>query len=66
MLSDIFYILRTGIPWRDLRAAFGPWNSVYTRFRRWTASGRHYWGQVEKRIRWAMAIPAIRSQAVLL
>ena len=39
MLSGIFYVLRTGVPWRDLPAAFGPWNSVYTRFRRWRASG---------------------------
>lgn len=39
MLSGIFYVLRTGIPWRDLPAAFGPWSSVYTRFRRWCASG---------------------------
>lgn len=39
MLSGIFYVLRTGIPWRDLPAPFGPWSSVYTRFRRWCASG---------------------------
>jgi transposase len=39
MVSAIFYILRTGIPWRDLPAHFGPWTSVYTRFRRWCAAG---------------------------
>jgi len=39
MLSAIFYVLRTGIPWRDLPAHFGPWSSVYTRFRRWCAIG---------------------------
>jgi transposase len=39
MVTGIWYILRTGIPWRDLPAGFGPWNSVYTRFRRWCASG---------------------------
>ena len=39
MVAAIFYVLRTGIPWRDLPAAFGPWSSVYTRFRRWCASG---------------------------
>lgn len=39
MVSGIFYVLRTAIPWRDLPAAFGPGSSVYTRFRRWCASG---------------------------
>jgi transposase len=39
MVTGMWYILRTGIPWRDLPAHFGPWSSVYTRFRRWCASG---------------------------
>jgi len=39
MVTGIWYVLRTGIPWRDLPARFGPWSSVYTRFRRWCASG---------------------------
>jgi len=38
IVSGIFYVLRTGVPWRDLPAAFGPWSSVYTRFRRWRRS----------------------------
>ncbi len=40
MVTAIFYVLRTGIPWRDLPPErFGPWSSVYTRFRRWCACG---------------------------
>ena len=39
MVTGIWYVLRTGVPWRDLPAEFGPWSSVYTRFRRWCASG---------------------------
>jgi transposase len=39
MLTAIFYVLRTGIPWRDLPEQFGPWSSVYARFRRWCAAG---------------------------
>ena len=39
MLTAIFYVLRTGVPWRDLPERFGPWSSVYTRFRRWCAAG---------------------------
>jgi transposase len=39
MVNGIYYILRTGVPWRDLPSQFGPWSSVYCRFRRWCASG---------------------------
>jgi transposase len=39
MFEAMFYVLRTGIPWRDLQEHFGPWGSVYTRFRRWCATG---------------------------
>jgi transposase len=28
-----------GAPWRDLPPLFGPWQSAYTSFRRWTQSG---------------------------
>ena len=35
----MLFILKTGIPWRDLPPEFGPWQSVYTRFSRWTSSG---------------------------
>jgi transposase len=31
--------MRTGAPWRDLPGVFGPWQSVYTAFRRWLRSG---------------------------
>ncbi len=31
--------LATGAPWRDLPERYGPWQSVYTRFRRWTRAG---------------------------
>lgn len=38
-LDGIFWILRTGAPWRDLPAEFGNWNSVWRQFRRWCESG---------------------------
>lgn len=38
-LNGIFWVLRTGAPWRDLPAAFGSWNSVYGRFNRWSKDG---------------------------
>lgn len=39
MVTAIWYVLRTGCPWRDVPAQFGPWSSVYTRWRRWCQSG---------------------------
>ena len=39
MLNGIIYWLNTGVPWRDLPERFGPWQSVYTRFNRWTKQG---------------------------
>jgi transposase/transposase-like protein len=40
MLDAIFYVLRSGCPWRMLPHDFPPWKSVYTTFRRWMADGR--------------------------
>lgn len=39
VLDGIFWISRTGAPWRDLPEEFGKWSSVYRQFRRWTLAG---------------------------
>ena len=39
VLNGIFWVLRTGSPWRDLPDAFGDWNSVFRRFSRWSHKG---------------------------
>jgi transposase len=31
---------RTGVPWRDLPDEFGPWQTVFNRFDRWSKNGR--------------------------
>jgi len=39
VLDAVFWIARTGAPWRDLPKEFGNWNSVWRQFRRWSQSG---------------------------
>ena len=39
VLNGIFYILRTGAPWRDLPARYGPRTTVYNRYARWARRG---------------------------
>ncbi len=39
ILNGILWKLATGAPWRDVPERYGPWQTVYTRFRRWTAAG---------------------------
>jgi transposase len=35
VLNGIFWVLRTGSPWRDLPERYGPYTTVYNRFNRW-------------------------------
>ena len=44
VLDGIFWIARTGSPWRDLPEEFGKWSSAYRQFRRWTLAG--LWEQI--------------------
>jgi len=38
-LEAVFWIARTGAPWRDLPSGFGNWNTIYRRFRDWARAG---------------------------
>jgi len=38
-LDGIFWVTRTGAPWRDLPKELGRWNTVYRQFLRWSRSG---------------------------
>ena len=39
MLNGIFWIVRSGAAWRDLPERYGPWQTVYKRFKEWSESG---------------------------
>lgn len=39
MLNGICWILCSGAKWRDLPERYGPWKTVYDRFRQWRDDG---------------------------
>ena len=39
VLNGIFWVLRSGAPWRDLPNSFGPYTTCYNRFVRWRRAG---------------------------
>ena len=44
VLNGIFWVLRSGAPWRDLPDSFGPYTTCYNRFVRWRRAG--VWGNI--------------------
>jgi transposase len=44
VLNGIFWVLRSGAPWRDLPATYGPRTTCYNRFVRWRRAG--VWDQI--------------------
>lgn len=39
VLNGIFWVLRSGSPWRDLPERYGPPTTIYNRFIRWRKAG---------------------------
>jgi Putative transposase of IS4/5 family (DUF4096) len=39
MVAAMLWVERTGCSWRALPGHFGPWQSVYSRYRRWRKAG---------------------------
>ncbi|MCS4054665.1 IS5 family transposase [Salinibacter ruber] len=37
--GGIFWVLRSGAPWRDLPERYGSWRAAHDRFRRWAEDG---------------------------
>src|SRR5215211_997535 len=49
ILNAIFYVLKSGCPWRLLPRDFPPWETVYCWFRRWRIDGT--WEQLNATLR---------------
>ena len=39
VLNGIFWVLRSGAPWRDMPERYGPYTTAYNRFSRWRKAG---------------------------
>ena len=39
MLNALLWMARSGAGWEDLPERYGPWKSVYSRFRKWRDDG---------------------------
>lgn len=71
LIDGIRWRIRTGSPWRDLPAEYGPWQTVYGLFRRWQRSG--VWAQIltalqaradaQGRIRWDVNVDSTSCRA---
>lgn len=48
MLNGIFWVLCSGAPWREIPDNYGPWSTVYQRYRDWRKQG--IFDQVLKRL----------------
>ena len=55
VLDGIFWVARTGSPWRDLPEEFGKWSSVYRQFRRWTLA--RLWEQIMEALNESGLVP---------
>jgi transposase len=48
LIDGIRWRVRTGAPWRDVPARYGPWQTVYGLFRRWQRDGT--WARILARL----------------
>jgi len=39
IVDAIFWVLRTGAPWRDIPEEYGPWGTVWDLFDKWNGDG---------------------------
>ena len=39
ILEGMLWVMRHGAPWREIPAAYGPWQTIYSRYQRWRKAG---------------------------
>ncbi len=39
ILAGLFWMMRTGVGWREILPQFGPWHTVYSRYQQWGRDG---------------------------
>lgn len=61
LVNAIFYLLRTGCPWRFLPHEYPPWGTVYHYFRQWQRTGR--WHLIHEALRKMVRQQAHRDPA---
>jgi putative transposase len=56
ILNAVFYVLKSGCPWRLLPRDFPPWKTVYDWFRRWRIDGtwKRLNAELRERLRWRL------------
>jgi putative transposase len=59
ILNAIFYVLKSGCPWRLLPCDFPPWETVYCWFRRWRIAGT--WERLNAELRELLRIHVGRN-----
>jgi transposase len=47
-INAVFWLLRTGSPWRDLPPDYGDWKNTHRRFCRWRDKG--IWARLQERL----------------
>jgi len=67
VLGALFYLLRTGCPWRYLPANFTPWQTVYYHFRQFYCTGlwTHLWRELRTAERRRLGKDAPPSAAIM-
>src|SRR5918992_2564289 len=67
ILDAVFYVLKSGCPWRLLPKDFPPWKTVYDWFRRWRMDGT--WerlnAELRARLRWHLGRNPNPSAAIV-
>jgi putative transposase len=63
-VSAVYWLTRTGCPWRDLPRRYGKWKSVYNRFNNWSKRG--VWERLFKEVQVDAKPPEPGGEASIL